>query len=521
MVLVTFLLLSLPLLQPDPTDTTNLLLTQIAQQSSSSGTGSSQPLSHADDSSFRPHDFAVRVNAVWLISLSFSTTCALLAILLQQYALNFMQSADKADTNYSLLQRTQIYTFYFVGVERFAVPAGVELLSLFLHISLFLFLTGLVDFLLNVNHTLGHIMMTLVALAFLMYFIISIMPLCIPNSPYYTPLSLIWWFVRELIILLVLYLCKWSRLPIDTVPNAIYRHQIKIWKGMRPSYQSMAIQPISLKPSDEASDSEEFLGWLYELYHGSAWFKSQYSERLKDGLERLVTPAADKLFTFTSNPHLKNSNLRSRRLETCLKAIWCFHGTADRHFQAIRKHLDNERDPWGPLSAETWKMALDKKADSDSFIALRAHFIQALIAVMWEKNKRQFPSHAEPSQPTVSGTEFLRRQLGTSGDVIDRWSASGDQLQLAVAANLLTGSLPLLRELEAGAHAKTAKLRIELKEILDAICHDLDQSDVPHELRARFVDSTEVRRVFPPAFFDLNGSWTKVINTPSTDIGAV
>ena len=518
-VLVTFVLLSFLLLQPDPADTTNRLLTtnnqllaQVlqSQQSSSNGTGSPQPSSPADDSSFRPRDFAVRVNTVWLVSLSFSTSCALLAILLQQWALKFMQAADKADSAYSLSQRSRIYAFFLVGVERFALPAGVELLSLFLHISLFLFLTGLVDFLVNVNPTVGHIMMAWVSLAFLVYFIFTIMPLFIHNSPIQTPLSLILWFVMEVIILLGLYLCKWSRIPITTVPNAIYRHQIKIWKGMRRSSESMAIQSTSLKPLDEETDSEEFLGWLYELYHVSAWFKSQYSERLKDGLERLVTPAADKLFT--SSPHLNDSHLRSKRFEICLKAVWCFHGTVDRHYQAIRNHLDDKLnsswDPWGPLSAETWKMALDnqdKSADSDSLIALRAHFIQALMAVTWKENKWQCASH--------EATMHLMRQLGASSVDIERWNTSGDQLKLAVAANLLSKSLPLLRKLETGPHVK---LRIELKEILNKICYDLDGSDVPGELRARFVDRAKVERVFPQETF--NGPWTKVFNPPSIGV---
>ena len=506
--LVTFLLLSFPLLQEDPTDTTNRLLTannQLLTQISGSQQPSSQPSSPADDSdsSFRPRDFAVRVNSMWLISLSFSTSCALLAILLQQWALKFMQSADKVGTDYSVSQRARIYAYFLVGVERFALPAGVELLSLFLHISLFLFLAGLVDFLINVNHTVGYIMMGWVALGFLVYFTFTIAPLFIHNTPYYTPLSLIWWFIMELMILFGLYLCKWSRLPIDTVPNAIYRHQIKIWKGMHRSSESMAIQSTSPKPLDEANDSEDFLRWLYELYHRSAWFKTQYSERLKDGLARLVTPAADKLFT--SNLLLRDSTLRSKRLETCLKAIWCFQGTVDRHFQAIRKHFDNKpNDPWGPLTSETWKMALDnqdKKTDSDSLIALRAHYVEALMAVMWKDNKWECASHEV--------TTHLIRQLGASSVDIERWNASGDQLKLVIAANLLSKSLPLLRNLETNAHAK---LRIELREILDKICHDLDVSDVPGELRDRFVDRAEVERVFPRETF--NGPWMKIFNTP-------
>jgi hypothetical protein len=86
-------------------------------------------------------------------------------------------------------------------------------------------------------------------------------------------------------------------------------------------------------------------------------------------------------------------------------------------------------------------------------------------------------------------------------------------LKLAVAANLLFKSLPLLRKLETGEHVT---LRIELKEILDKICYDLDGSNVPGELRARFVDRAKVERVFPQETF--NGLWTKLFNPPSIGV---
>ncbi|KAI0268021.1 hypothetical protein BGY98DRAFT_1140925 [Russula aff. rugulosa BPL654] len=52
-VVATFLVVSYPLLQPSPTDTTNQLLTQISQQLSTNGTGS-QPLPPANTPSFQP-----------------------------------------------------------------------------------------------------------------------------------------------------------------------------------------------------------------------------------------------------------------------------------------------------------------------------------------------------------------------------------------------------------------------------------------------------------------------------------
>ena len=114
---VTLLAVSFPLLQPDLTDTSNWLLTQIAQQSSPNGTSSSQPLSPDNESPFRSHASALRVNVVWLISLSLSTVCALLTTLVQQWARNSTQAADKPDSALGFM-------LFLVGVEKIVLPVG-------------------------------------------------------------------------------------------------------------------------------------------------------------------------------------------------------------------------------------------------------------------------------------------------------------------------------------------------------------------------------------------------------------
>jgi len=142
----------------------------------------------------------------------------------------------------------------------------------------------------------------------------------------------------------------------------------------------------------------------------------------------------------------------------------------------------------------------------DLLIALRAHSIQALMAVMWSKGRWQ----CDQSE----ATSLLQRQLGASSVDIDRWrhTANGDQLRLALAANLLANSLPLLRELDKLQTGGNTIHKKKLKEILDTICGELDVPDVPDDLQARFADGAEVAEVFnigDPAF-DLNGQWTKI-----------
>ena len=502
-VVATFLVVSYPLLQPNSTDTTNRLLTQISQQLASNGTGSSQPSSPANNPPFSPPASAVRVNTLWFTSLAFSTACALWATLMQQWTRRYLQVADRP---YAPPKRARIRAFFADGVERFAFAAAVEVLPALLHASVLLFYAGLVDFLININHTVAYSLLAWVAIGFLIYFILSIMPLFYPNSPYQTPLSSFCWFVMEAAPLLKL----WLRRRNDTVRAAISDRKTKIGQGMRRALESKAIGHTSrdtnalrwtLGSLDEDHELEEFLDGLPGLFHGS---EHHHSVGLRGGLEQLVQPVADKLFTTCTTGFLPEEP-RRQRLTVCLRAIWCFSGTTDRHFRAIQDRWDKvTNDPWGPLSPETWVVALDMTTDLDPFTTLRAHCIQALMAVMWRKGGWQ----CTPPEAAA----LLQRQLGVSSVDIDRWLASGDQLQLAVAADLLSKSLPLLRKLdELGIGADMLK---QLKAILDTICGELDVSDVPHELRARFADRVEVMNVFRHASFELSGPWTKIF-TPT------
>ncbi len=185
-------------------------------------------------------------------------------------------------------------------------------------------------------------------------------------------------------------------------------------------------------------------------------------------------------------------------------------------------------DPWCPLTTETWVMAANMTADPDPLTALRAHCVQALLAIMRRYGRWLCPKS--------EWSALLQRQLGGAPPhVVERY-LNRDYLQLAVAANLLAHALPLLRKIEAESGSATA-LRIEVKAVLDSICHGLDADDVPDDLRARFVDPDEVWAVFhvhDPASrpaarrrrrtaFDMNGPWSKVFasGTPEGDINRI
>jgi hypothetical protein len=434
-----------------------------------------------------------------------STACALWATLMQQWARRYVQIADRPFASQS---EARIRAYFADGVERFGLATAVEVLPVLLHASVLLFYIGLVDFLLNINYTVGFTLLALVALSVLVYFILSIMPLFYHNSPYLTPLSMVIWFVIEAAPLIKLWFLKRS--------TSIEQRCTRIMQGMDKALEGRGVARAwkmdskvlrqTLLSLDDDHKLEDFLDGLPDLFSTMT-----DPSKMRDALEPHVERVTHRLLS-TCTTDLHKSTHR-QRTTACLDAIWCFPKTIKRHFNVVRDQWvhGKENDPWGPLSTETWEMATERTADSDPVTALHAHCVQALLAVMrhhgrWNCHKKEWAAQ-------------LQRQLRTSADVIERHlDSKGNYLQLAIAANLLTNALPLLRDIEAKDSADPS-IKEDVKMILDSICKGLDASDVPEDLQIRFVDGAQVSAVFRPGLrgggarrtpIEMTGDWTKV-----------
>ncbi|KAI0064347.1 hypothetical protein BV25DRAFT_1787435, partial [Artomyces pyxidatus] len=136
-----FLIESYRALQQDPATVTVQLLAQISQQLSGDSTSSQPPSSSTP---FRPSNSTVRVNVFWFLSLVLSVSCALGAILVQQWARRYLRMTQRPSAPY---RRARIRSYLFNGVERFQLHTVAEGIPVLLHASVFLFFAGLVQFL--------------------------------------------------------------------------------------------------------------------------------------------------------------------------------------------------------------------------------------------------------------------------------------------------------------------------------------------------------------------------------------
>ena len=111
----------------------------------------------------------------------------MLATSLQQWARRYLRVTRPERC--SPHKRARVRAFFADGVDKFRVDLVVETLPALVHLSLFIFFTGLVIYLFNINHTVFSTAMCWVALLSAGYGFITSMPMFWLDSPYYSPLS--------------------------------------------------------------------------------------------------------------------------------------------------------------------------------------------------------------------------------------------------------------------------------------------------------------------------------------------
>ncbi|KAH9011956.1 hypothetical protein EDB83DRAFT_348005 [Lactarius deliciosus] len=179
-------------IRPNPQDTSNFYLANIYQATLAdlgSNASASLPVSPPQ---FSPPKYAVWVNSLLFMSLVISITCALLATLLQQWARRYLKVTQP---RYSLHRRARIRSFFADGVDKFLLPSTVEALPTLLHVSLFLFFSGISVFLWNVNLTIFKLVVSWIGICAALYGCITFVPIFRHDCPYHTPLSLPAWHI--------------------------------------------------------------------------------------------------------------------------------------------------------------------------------------------------------------------------------------------------------------------------------------------------------------------------------------
>jgi hypothetical protein len=142
---------------------------------------------------FSPPGYAIWVNSLWFLSLAISLTSALLATMLHQWTRRYLTITQPIQS--SPHKRARIRAFFANGIDKLHLPWVIEALPTLMHLSLSLFLAGLLIFLFNVNQTAFNAVVGWVALFAGVYACITFMPIFRYDSPFYAPLSSTAWFL--------------------------------------------------------------------------------------------------------------------------------------------------------------------------------------------------------------------------------------------------------------------------------------------------------------------------------------
>ena len=186
-----FLIESYKKLSPDSGDTTTSLLTQISQQLS--GVQNNTYPRPQETAAFSPSVAILFVNALWFLSLVIAIVSAFYVMLVQQWVRRYTQTlAELGPTQ----DDDRVRSCLFLGTQRYKLSHAIGLIPLPLHISVFLFFSGLIIFLFTISKTIAIVLTVAVALIGSLYAALTILPTIDHVCPYFTPMSDLWWYMQ-------------------------------------------------------------------------------------------------------------------------------------------------------------------------------------------------------------------------------------------------------------------------------------------------------------------------------------
>ena len=173
-------------LSADSGDQTVDLLGQISQQLANSRNGAASIT--AVDQPFSPGAHIIWVNAMWLISLVFSLTSALITSLNQQAVRRFIEMHKDPITG-KPNGHARLSMLLYRGIQLYKMPLAILAAPTLLHLSIWLFFGGLVIVFHTIYQEVAIAVDVAVGVSGLVYMAMSLIPLLDPKCPYRTPIT--------------------------------------------------------------------------------------------------------------------------------------------------------------------------------------------------------------------------------------------------------------------------------------------------------------------------------------------
>ena len=477
-----FIIESYKSLSPDSGNTNTALLSQISQQLAGVPFETFPQNVTAARNAFKPTNSAVRINVLWFLSLVLSLTSALSATLLQQWARRYLELTQHRGAPH---KRARVRAYVFDGVKGTNMYRAVEAIPLLLHISVFLFLAGLVDFLFPINDTVAFYILGYISAFIFVYAILTILPNLVLNCPYRTPLSGFAWRISQVSALAILLLvrqiedtiheilssirhrtnqglaglqgpqaARWRK----TLESQIRTRRIRLANGMRQSVMLWATGAPwkvdakalhwTLTLLDEDNDIEDFVARM------PGFFESPTAPDATSTVLALMDAPSDRsdpilgsrihdlLKTCKPGISLLPDDARRNRLRVCLKSLWyCGRGYNQPSFSRPLPSYVRKVFAVPEMILQIW-------GEEDVSVRLIGRCFESLLAKKLAQDVIDYPRRYSRSGTGIFVTQAELTCLSTlldatSKDVTD-WLGQKGAISLANIVSLATSEAELL-----------------------------------------------------------------------------
>jgi hypothetical protein len=299
------------LLKEDSTEITRDILYTISQQLANS---SVSPFPRVK---YETPQYAVVVNGLFFMSLSFSLVAALIAVLALQWTANYDMGLNTSSARKRALQRHTRW----MGAEKWKMGEIIASLPLLIFLSLFLFFIGIANWLWHLNQAISRIVIGSLGIGSLVFPITNLISIVKLEAPFRTPVS-------KGLSPLLRRAFSWMRILVLTFPSEIlkrdevsnrnqWRHIRRIWKKI---YSSTPTPPQSFSNYEELAVEKreetavESLIWLansieislasHDLFAILTKELSQLPGELLLRSEIINQAPWESIFTMLSSPYL-------------------------------------------------------------------------------------------------------------------------------------------------------------------------------------------------------------------------
>jgi hypothetical protein len=226
-IVTVFIVESYKKLSPDSSERTTVLLEQISLQLA--GFQNNTYPKAQDSISFAPRRAYLWVNALWFLSLVTSIVSAFYVMLVQQWVRRYTQTTKDLSSD-----QGRVRSSLFLGTQKYQMSHAIGLIPLPLHISVFLFFSGLIIFLFTISHTIGVLVSVSVGIFGLAYAVLTLLPIINDVCPYFTPMSDACWYLWHASITILAFCLRGlvrrlsRRVPYD--PESPRKHKLAEWR---------------------------------------------------------------------------------------------------------------------------------------------------------------------------------------------------------------------------------------------------------------------------------------------------